>query len=75
MADTDRLTGKQSFFTFNGVTVPIVKVTPKVNRKLADSTDSGDYNGSQDMLATTQIPSASPLNMLQLPRGPAGCGA
>lgn len=58
MADTDRLTGKASYFTFNGVNIPFTKLTPKVTRKLADSTDSSDYNGTQDMIATTQIPAA-----------------
>ena len=56
MADTDRISGKQSYWTFNGVNVPITKMTPKVTRKLGDSTDNGDYNSAQDMIATTQIP-------------------
>lgn len=56
MADTDRLTGKASYLTFNGVNIPITKMTPKVTRKLPDSTDSGDYSSAQDMIATTQIP-------------------
>ena len=56
MADTDRLSGKASYFTFNGVNIPFTKLTPKVTRKLGDSTDSGDYNIVQDMIGTTQIP-------------------
>lgn len=56
MADTDRLSGKASSFTFNGVPIPITKFTPKVVRGMADSTDSGDYSATQDMLCKTQIP-------------------
>jgi hypothetical protein len=56
MADLDRLSGKQSYFMLGGVKVPITKVDPTVTRKLGDTTDSGDYNTTQDMLPTTQIP-------------------
>lgn len=56
MADTDRVSGKQSYLTFNGTNVPITKVDPSVVRKLGDTTDSGDYNSTQDMLPNTQIP-------------------
>jgi hypothetical protein len=52
----DRLSGKASYLTFGGVNIPITKVTPSVDRKLGDTTDNGDYNGTQDMLPTTQIP-------------------
>jgi hypothetical protein len=52
----DRLTGKASYFLFNGNQVPITKVTPKVTRKLADTTDSGDYVSTADMLFPTQLP-------------------
>ena len=54
--NTDRLSGKASYFTFNGVNIPITKMSPKVVRKLGDSTDSGDYISAQDMIGTTQIP-------------------
>lgn len=58
MADTDRISGKASYFTFNGVNIPITKVSPGSERKLGDTTDNGDYNSAQDMLTTTQIPVA-----------------
>lgn len=52
----DRLTGKASYFQFNSFTIPITKFTPKVTRKLADITDSSDYNSTNDMIYPTQIP-------------------
>ena len=56
MADTDRLSGKASYLTFNSVPVPITKRDVNYNRVLGETTDSADYNVSQDMLTTTQIP-------------------
>jgi hypothetical protein len=56
MANTDRLSGKASYFTYNTVNIPITKITPKLMRKLADSTDSGDYSATPDMIGPTQIP-------------------
>jgi hypothetical protein len=56
VADTDRIVGNQSFLTFNGSNIFITKITPKITRKLADSTDNGDYNSGQGMIANTQIP-------------------
>jgi hypothetical protein len=58
MPDTDRIVGNESSWVFNGSIVPITSVTPKINRKVPDSTDSGDYNGPQDMIANTQIPAS-----------------
>src|SRR5271166_4014734 len=52
----DRLTGKASYFTYGGVNIPITKMTPKVTRALATSTDSSDYNVTADMIGPTQIP-------------------
>lgn len=51
----DRLTGKASYFVFNGAQVPITKATRKVTRKMADVTDNGDYNQQQDLLTPTQL--------------------
>jgi len=52
----DRLSGKAAYWTWGGTTIPITKITPKVTRKLGDTTDSGDYDATGDMLPTTQIP-------------------
>ncbi len=54
--DFDRRSGKACYFTFGGLDIPIVKMTPKVTRKLGDTTDNGDYDEDQNMVATTQIP-------------------
>ncbi len=60
--DTQRLSGKAGYLTYNGVIIPFTKMTPKVTRKLGDTTDSADYYEDQDMLATTQIPVAYTMN-------------
>jgi hypothetical protein len=52
----DRESGKASYLTINSVQIPITKTTPKVDRKCADTTDSGDYQSTQDMLFPTQVP-------------------
>jgi hypothetical protein len=59
----DRATGKNQFVTFNNVIIPITKVGVKINRKLADTTDSGDYYTTPDMLFPTQIPVSAPLEL------------
>lgn len=51
----DRLTGKASYFVFNGQQIPITKVGRKVARKKADTTDNGDYNSTTDLLFPTQL--------------------
>lgn len=53
---SDRLTGKASYFLFNNFVIPITKISPKLVRKLADTTDSGDYVQQADMIGPTQIP-------------------
>jgi len=58
MADTDRLSGKASYWTFNGVVIPITKQDIGFVREMGKTTDSNDYSVSQDMLAHTQIPIA-----------------
>jgi hypothetical protein len=52
----DRLSGKASYLNVNGTLLPITKTSAKVNRACKDSTDSGDYYASPDMIYPTQIP-------------------
>ena len=56
MAGQDRLAGDQSSLTFGGTSIPITKYTPKVNRKLADTTDTGDFDSAAGLIANTQVP-------------------
>jgi hypothetical protein len=56
----DRLTGKASYFTFNGIIIPITKVSAKVTRALANTTDNGDYYQQNDMIFPTQLPVSCP---------------
>lgn len=60
---SDRLTGKQSYFYFNGYFIPITKATPKTSRKLADITDNGDYDTNTDLLWPTQLPVMAPVEL------------
>lgn len=59
----DRVTGKNQFLVFNSQTIALTKVGVKINRKLADTTDSGDYSTSPDMIFPTQIPVSAPLTL------------
>lgn len=52
----ERLTGKQSYIIINGTYIPITKYTPKINRKLADITDNGDYDSNTDLIYPAQLP-------------------
>jgi hypothetical protein len=55
----DRLSGKQSYFTYNGYQIPIDKLEMKGERQNVDSTDSGDYDLQTDQVYPTQIPVTS----------------
>lgn len=59
----DRLTGKASAFSFGGALFAITKATPKITRKLADTTDSGDYNSTNDMIYPTQLPVSAAVEL------------
>jgi hypothetical protein len=51
-----KITGKAGSFTFNGTVIPFKKWSPKVTRKLADTTDSADYDTTTDMIHESQLP-------------------
>jgi hypothetical protein len=52
---SNKISGKGQFLTLNGTRVNVTKITPKTERKLADTTDSGDYDATSDMLQQSQI--------------------
>jgi hypothetical protein len=52
----DRTTGKSSYFLWNGVQIPITKYGRKATRKIADATDSGDYNANTDIIQPVGLP-------------------
>lgn len=52
--DTDRITGKASYFSLNGTRIPITAIRPKVMRKYVDDTDSGDYISADEVIAPKQ---------------------
>ena len=51
-----KLTGKASSITLSGTTLYITKVSPKVTRELADTTDSTSYDAASDMIQPSQLP-------------------
>jgi predicted secreted protein len=53
-----KVAGKAGSFTYNSQALNFSKWTGKVNRDLADSTDSVDYDPVTDMLYKSQIPIA-----------------
>lgn len=55
MAD-DRLVGKQQYLTLGGTTIQTKKITPTVERKLADNTDTSNYDGTDDVIYSSQLP-------------------
>lgn len=59
----DRLTGKASYLLFDGVMIAITSYKPKTERKLADTTDSGDYNTQADLVFPTQIPVSAAVEL------------
>jgi hypothetical protein len=50
-----KITGKGQFLTLNGTRVNVTKITPKVDRKMADTTDSANYDATSDMLQQSQV--------------------
>ncbi len=61
MAET--LTGKASYITVAGTNLYFTKLTPKVTRKLADDTDSGNYNATDDLLYPSQLEVSAPVEI------------
>jgi hypothetical protein len=59
----DRLTGKASYFLYNGFAIPITKATAKGTGKMADATDNGDYDQSTDLLYPTQLKVSAPTEI------------
>ena len=51
-----RISAKGTFIKFAGTRVEITKVTPKVTRGLADTTDSSNYDATSDLVQPSQIP-------------------
>jgi len=52
----DRLTGKQQYITLSGTSIQTKKITPNVDRKLADSTDTSNYDVTDDVIYPSQLP-------------------
>jgi predicted secreted protein len=58
-----KVAGKSGSLTYNSQTLNFSKWTAKVNRDLADSTDSVDYDPVTDMLWKSQIPISNQIEV------------
>lgn len=56
MAVGTKITGKAMKFTWDAVDIPTKSVKPKHARKLADTTDSTDYDETSKLLGQSQLP-------------------
>lgn len=52
----NKVTGVAATFVYNGVSVYITKASPKFTREMADSTDSGNYDATSQMIHKEQLP-------------------
>jgi hypothetical protein len=50
-----KMTGKASYINYKGTKLWITKVAPKFDPKLADSTDSADYDPTTQLLYPSQL--------------------
>lgn len=50
-----KLTGKKVALTFDSKAINVTKCSQKVSRELSDSTDSGDYDATSDLIHKTQL--------------------
>ena len=53
---SNKLSGKSGSFTFNGQVLAFQKISPSIDRKLGDTTDSDDYDQATDMIYPSQVP-------------------
>jgi hypothetical protein len=51
-----KVSGKAGTLSYNATTLSITKWSGKINRELADSTDTADYDATTDMVHKEQIP-------------------
>lgn len=50
-----RIVGKAQTLLYGGATLYITKAAPKATRKLADTTDTGDYDAATDLVYPSQL--------------------
>lgn len=60
-ADTDRLVGKSMHISVDGVSLKIIKATPKVSPKFGDTTDTSNYDAETDLIYPSQIQVSAPV--------------
>lgn len=49
------VSGKSGSFVYSGTTIPFKSVKPKTSRDFADTTDSGNYDQTTDLVHKSQI--------------------
>lgn len=63
MSLTNKLTGKAAYLTISGTQIPFTKIGAKTERKLADATDSTDYDVATDLIWPTQLPVSASIEL------------
>jgi hypothetical protein len=58
---TTKFTGKAAVFQVAGTAIGFTKIGVKTDRKLADSTDSANYDSGSDLIWPEQLPIQSPI--------------
>lgn len=58
-----KVTGVKAAITFNGNTIFFTSITPKANRELSDSTDSGNLDPTSGLVFRSQIPVAASIDI------------
>lgn len=59
----EKLAGKASYLSLNGTRIPIKRYVPKTTRKLADTTDSDNYDATADLLFKSQVPVMASMDL------------
>jgi hypothetical protein len=54
--DPGRLAGQGSSFNYKGTTFPITKYSVKSTKKMADTSDTSDYDQNTNLIFNTQLP-------------------
>lgn len=59
----NKRTGRAAFFSIAGTKIGMTKLSPKTTRKLADVTDSTDYDATSDLIWPAQLAVMAPIEL------------
>jgi hypothetical protein len=63
MAAPDKTTGKAMALTLSGTSIKVTKISAKASPKQADSTDTGNYSATTDLVHPSQINTTLPIEL------------